>query len=160
MFNSVVGDFSLPPLIEKAMGKCRMPLDAYDMKPEGMIAYLRYNGWHFNKKACEWAVAQMRKYNPVTKKDEEVEYMDKDKVESILTKQGVTLENNVGYDHVYVANMVKADFYKSSIEDEAHIALFVKDMVDDTDQKDGFIFNRFYADCNHNGIGIPWDDIL
>ena len=124
------------------MGKCRMPLDAYDMKPEGMIAYLRYNGWHF------------------TKKDEEVEYMDKDKVESILTKQGVTLENNVGYDHVYVANMVKADFYKSSIEDEAHMALFVKDMVDDTDQKDGFIFNRFYADCNHNGIGIPWDDIL
>lgn len=117
-----------------------MPLDAYDMKPEGMIAYLRYNGWHFNKKACEWAVSQMRKYNPVTKKDEEVEYMDKDKVESILTKQGVTLENNVGYDHVYVANMVKADFYKSSIEDEAHMALFVKDMVDDTDQKDGFIF--------------------
>lgn len=58
------------------------------------------------------------------------------------------------------ANMVKADFYKSSIEDEAHMALFVKDMVDDTDQKDGFIFNRFYADCNHNGIGIPWDDIL
>lgn len=110
------------------MGKCRMPLDAYDMKPEGMIAYLRYNGWHFNKKACEWAVAQMRKYNPVTKKDEEVEYMDKDKVESI--------------------------------EDEAHMALFVKDMVDDTDQKDGFIFNRFYADCTHNGIGIPWDDIL
>ena len=109
-----------------------MPLDAYDMKPEGMIAYLRYNGWHFNKKACEWAVSQMRKYNPVTKKDEEVDYMDKDKVESILTKQGVTLENNVGYDHVYVANMVKADFYKSSIEDEAHMALFVKDMVDDT----------------------------
>lgn len=72
----------------------------------------------------------------------------------------MTLENNVGYDHVYVANMVKADFYKSSIEDEAHMALFVKDMVDDTDQKDGFIFNRFYADCNHNGIGIPWDDIL
>lgn len=103
---------------------------------------------------------QMRKYNPVTKKDEEVDYMDKEKVESILTKQGVTLENNVGYDHVYVANMVKADFYKSSIEDEAHMALFVKDMVDDTDQKDGFIFNRFYADCNHNGIGIPWDDIL
>ena len=78
------------------MGKCRMPLDAYDMKPEGMIAYLRYNGWHFNKKACECAISQMRKYNPVTKKDEEFDYMYKEKVESILTKQGVTLENNVG----------------------------------------------------------------
>ena len=86
------------------MGRCRIPLDVYDMKPEGMIAYLRYNGWHFNKKCCEWAVAQMRKYNPVTKKDEMVEYMDKEKVESLLSKQGVTLENNVGYDHVYVAD--------------------------------------------------------
>lgn len=53
MFNSVAGDFPAT-LKRKAMGKCRMPLDAYDMKPEGMIAYLRYNGWHFNKKACEW----------------------------------------------------------------------------------------------------------
>lgn len=25
---------------------------------------------------------------------------------------------------------------------------------------DGFIFNRFYADCCHNGIGIPWEDLL
>lgn len=32
------------------MGRYKIPLDAYDMKPEGMIAYLRYNGWHFNKK--------------------------------------------------------------------------------------------------------------
>lgn len=35
-----------------------------------------------------------------------------------------------------------------------------KEIVDDPDQADGFIFNRFYADCNHNGIGIPWDDVL
>jgi hypothetical protein len=40
MFNSVAGDFPAT-LKRKAMGKCRMPLDAYDMKPEGMIAYLR-----------------------------------------------------------------------------------------------------------------------
>lgn len=151
---------SLPSLKNGAMGKCRMSLDVYDMKPEGMIAYLRFNGYHFNKKMCEWAVKQMRKYNSVTKKDEEVEYWDKEKVEEILTKQGVTIENNVGYDHVYVANMVKADFYKSSIEDEAHLALFIKDMVDDSDQKDGFIFNRFYADAAHNGVGIPWDEVL
>lgn len=37
------------------MGRYKIPLDAYDMKPEGMIAYLRYNGWHFNKKMCDWA---------------------------------------------------------------------------------------------------------
>lgn len=27
-------------------------------------------------------------------------------------------------------------------------------------QKDGFIFNRFYADCCHNGVPIPWEDVL
>lgn len=32
--------------------------------------------------------------------------------------------------------------------------------VDDADQKDGFIFNRFYADCCHNGVPIPWEDVL
>lgn len=35
-----------------------------------------------------------------------------------------------------------------------------KEMADDPDQADGFVFNRFYADCNHNGVGIPWDDVL
>ena len=55
------------------------------MKPEGMIAYLRYNGWHFNKKACEWAVKQMWKYNSVTKRDERIEYIDKEKVEEMIS---------------------------------------------------------------------------
>lgn len=64
------------------------------------------------------------------------------------------------HDHVYVANMARADFYKSSIKDEEQLAQFIKDMVDDTDQKDGFIFNRFYADCCHNGVPIPWEDVL
>lgn len=100
------------------------------------------------------------KYNSVTKRDERIEYIDKEKVEEMLSKHNVTLENNAGYDHVYVANMARADYYKSSIEDEAHLSLFIKDMVDDSDQKDGFIFNRFYADMTHNGIGIPWDEIL
>lgn len=132
----------------------------YDRKPEGMIAYLRYNGWHFNKKACEWAVERMFRYNSVTKKDEHVEYWDKEKVEGVLSKHNVTLENNTGYDHVYVMNMARADFFKSSIADEEHLALFVRNMTDDSDQQDGFIFNRFYADMCHCGVGIPWDDLL
>ena len=41
--------------------KYRQSLNAYDYQPEEMRAYLRYNGWHFNKKMCEWAVKQMRK---------------------------------------------------------------------------------------------------
>lgn len=142
------------------MGKCRMPLDVYDMKPEGMIAYLRYNGYHFNKKMCDWAVSLMRKESKATGKEEPIEPLTKDKVEDMLAANSVKLDNLVGYDHVYVANMVKADFWGSSIKDEAGMAQYVKDVIDDVDQRDGFVFNRFYADCCHNGLPIPWDDVL
>ena len=142
------------------MSRNRIPLDVYDMNPEGMIAYLRYNGWHFNKKLCEWAVGLMKKMNASTGKMESVEPIDKDTVDELLKAHSVKLEDNAGYDYVYVANMAKADFYKSSIKDEASLAQFVKDMIDDPDQADGFVFNRFYADCNHNGVGIPWDEVL
>ena len=109
--------------------KYRQSLNAYDYQPEEMRAYLRYNGWHFNKKMCEWAVKQMRK-------------------------------NNVGYDACYIAHMCLADFYGSSITEEKQMAQFIKDYVDDEDQQDGFIFNRFYADTSFNGVGIPWEEIL
>lgn len=142
------------------MGRCRMPLDMWDVKPEGMTAYLRHNGWHFNKKMCEWAVRMMRRKNTTTGRMEEIEAADKEGVEKMLNEHGITLENAVGYDHVYVANMCKADFWGSSIKDEQSMAQYVKDMVDDADQKDGFVFNRFYADCVHNGMPIPWDDVL
>ena len=132
----------------------------YDLKPEGMIAYLRYNGYHFNKKMCDFAVSLMWKVNKSTKEEEKVEPITKDTVEELLKVNSVTIMNKDAYDVVYIANMAKADFFKSSLKDEASLAQFIKDMADDPDQADGFIFNRFYADCNHNGIGIPWEDVL
>ena len=137
-----------------------MPLDVYDLKPDAMIAYLRYNGYHFNKKMCDWAVGRMRKVNKASGKEEPIEPINKDKVEEMMQTNGLTLENLVGYDHVYVANMCKADFLGKSIKDEASLAQYVKDTIDDVDQKDGFVFNRFYADCCHNGMPIPWEDLL
>ena len=61
---------------------------------------------------------------------------------------------------VYVANMAKADYYKSSIIDESHLALFLKDYIDDPDGYDGLPFTRFYADCIGSGTPIMWDDML
>lgn len=142
------------------MRKNRIPLDAYDMKPEGMIAYLRHNGWHFNKKMCDWAVSLMWKTNKSTGEEEKIEPIGKDTIEELLKVNSITIKNHDTYDIVYIGNMAKADFFKSSIKDEASLAQFIKDMADDPDQADGFIFNRFYADCCHNGIGIPWDDVL
>lgn len=142
------------------MIRCKMPLDMYDMKPEGMIAYLRYNGYHFNKKMCEWATRNMRKTNKTSGKNEPIDALTKEKVEAMLQSNDVSLDNAIGYDHVYVANMCKADFWGCSIKDEQSMAQYIKDVVDDVDQKDGFIFNRFYADCCHNGMPIPWEDML
>ena len=36
-------------------------LDIRDKMPSGMEEYLAQNGWHFNKKLCDWAVSKMRK---------------------------------------------------------------------------------------------------
>ncbi len=138
----------------------REPLDIYDRKPEGMVDYLRYNGWHFNKKMCEFAVSKMRRKNPTTKSEEKIEAWDKEKVEDLLKKHNVVLENLTGYDHVYICNQGFSDLYKESVPDEQHLALYVKNMVDDIDQADGFIFNGWYANTVRNGIPIPWDDVL
>lgn len=123
----------------------RLPLDMYDDIPMEMRKYLRFHGWHFNKKACDFAVSLMRKKNASTGKTEKIEPLTKDQVDSMLAKYGVTLENNVDYDYVYVANMGKADLLKSSITDEQHLALYVKDIVDDVDAGDGEIIDELYS---------------
>ena len=102
-----------------------MPLDMYDLKPEAMVAYLRYNGYHFSKKMCEWAVKQMYKYDPSTKRDVGISFWDKEKVDALLLGQGIEVKNKIGYDHVYVANRARADFYKSSLTDDEELAQFI-----------------------------------
>lgn len=135
-------------------------LDTASRMPSGMREYLDTYGWHFSKRLCEWAVSNMRKMNPATGKMERPPLMTKDEVEELLKKHGVVLENCKGHDHVYVANMAKADYWKSSIEDDAHLAKFVKDYLDDFDGYDGMAMTRFYADCIGNGTPIVWEDML
>lgn len=123
-----------------------------------MREYLATYGWHFSKKMCEWAVGNMK----VEKngKPENLEAMKRDDVEEMLKKLGIKLEKDKGYDAVYVANMAKADYFKSSIPDEAHLAMFVKDYIDDPDGYEGLPFTRFYADCIGSGTPIMWEDML
>lgn len=85
-------------------------LQEYDIIPREMRAYLRNNGRHFNKNACEWAVRNMRKYNETTRRLERIETLDKTAVDELLKNNGITLDDARGYDYVYVANMCKADF--------------------------------------------------
>ena len=129
----------------------RKSLDLYDDRPTSMKRYLKYYGQHFNKKLCNFAVSKMNHgKSPVPK----------EKVEEILSKNGIELQNNELYDHVYVYNMGNNDFLGSSILDEKHLAMYVKDVIDDEDGYDGIVFNRWYADTVTLGIPIEWDEML
>ena len=118
----------------------------YDIKPEGFINYLRYYGPHFNKKLCEFACKQMQK----------MEY-SKEKLDVLLQSHNIEIQNAKLHDAVYVANWCKNVFYGSSIADEKHFVLFIKDIFD---KEPDFIFNRWYADMAKQGIPIEWEDMI
>ena len=68
------------------------------------------------------AVKAMRRVNPATGKKEPIEPLNKEQVEELLQKHNIKLEHNEGHNFVYAANMIKADYWKSSIKDEASLA--------------------------------------
>lgn len=138
----------------------RESLDQFDVLPPAMINYLRHYGRHFNKKLCEFATKKMRISKEDDKDEKEFKPISKEKVDTILSNYNVKLKNNQLYDYVYVANMCKADFYGSSIEDDKHFALYIKDVIDDVDGYDGLVFNRWYADMCRKGIAIDWEEML
>ena len=142
--------------------KRRVPFAMYEveMMPPEMKAYLRNYGYSFSKKACEFAVSHMRRENKSTGKMEKIEPYSKTKAEELLEKNGVKLENNMGYNFVYVLNMSMADYWKQSIEDEAHLAKHVKAIIDDVDENPENLFRMWIAKMDGNGIPIPWEDIL
>ena len=133
-----------------------MRLDNKQRFPSGMESYLELNGWHFNKKMCEWASSKM--YKRLNGNKEYITTYSFQSFEQLLKQYDVKLE--ISYDAVYIANMCKADFLGSSIPDEQHLIKYVKDVLDDADNYDGMSFTRFYADCIGQGISIPWEDLL
>lgn len=142
------------------MGREKTPLDYYEDIPREMRSYLRNYGYSFSKRACEYAVSRMRKADPVTGKSAKIEPFSKEKVEEMLKKHGVTLKNNIGYNHVYVANMIAADYWKSSVEDEEHLCRMVKDIIDDVDDNPENVFRRWIISMDGNGEPIEWEDLL
>ena len=137
----------------------------YDEIPEGMDRYLNLYGCHFNKKLCKEAVSRM-----YTKEDEDegegedeekhLRPYTKEQVDSLLDTYNIKPKRKKLYDHVYIANMVANDFLGRSVPDEKHLALYIKDALDDPDAEEGYIFNRFYADCMYMNNPIEWDDMI
>ena len=82
--------------------------DVYDELPEDMIAYLRYNGRHFNRRLVEFATSKM------TTRDSNgtevpLEPISKDKLFDMMKQNGVYLDNNDNpYDSLFASNICKA----------------------------------------------------
>lgn len=135
-------------------------LDIYDDMPEAMRRYISQNGWHFNKKACDYATSRMKYKNPSTNKIEPIIAWSKEQVENLLTNNSVKLENPIMYDHVYVTNMAKADHYMSSLIDDRCVALFVKETLEDVDGSDELPFRYWLQKCVALGEPVEFEDLL
>lgn len=130
-------------------------MDYYDILPAGMDAYLSSYGWHFSKALCEWAVSKMRDRN-----GNKISIRTKEQIDNILKANNVEIENDYGYDKVFVYHMGISDYMGSSITDEPHIAKYVKDVLDDKDGYEGIALTRFLADCSAKGVPIMWEDVI
>ena len=118
----------------------------YDIKPRGFLNYLRYYGPHFNTKLYKFACSNLEKAD-----------YTKEKLDQLLQAYNIQIKNSKLLDYVYLANWCKSVLYGSSIIDEKHLALFIKDILD----KEGdLVFNRWYADMAKLGIPIEWEDVL
>lgn len=142
---------SCRPLKKNSMTR----MDYYDILPAGMDAYLSSYGWHFSKALCEWAVSKMRDRN-----GNKISIRTKEQIDNILKANNVEIENDYGYDKVFVYHMGMSDYMGSSITDEPHIAKYVKDVLDDKDGYEGIALTRFLADCSAKGVPIMWEDVI
>lgn len=136
-----------------------IPLDIHDDMPEGMRLYISNFGWHFNKKAYEYATKLMRKRSPKTNMEERVKAYTKEEIDAMLMTYNVELKRKIMYDYVFVATMCRADYLGSSIEDEEHLVKYIKDTVDDVDASDETTFRRWVATMIGNGSPIDWYEI-
>nr|DAF76397.1 MAG TPA: hypothetical protein [Caudoviricetes sp.] len=137
----------------------RTSLDTYDRMPDGMRSYLRNYGWHFNRKACEFAARHMYRRTE-SGSLERTTALTREQVDDLLSRTGVQIENDVGYDMVYVATMCRSDYLGSSISDEVHLAKIIRDILDDADAGDGEVMRCWYAKMVARGIPVDWEDLL
>lgn len=133
----------------------RQSFDIYSEMPKAMKRYLSVNGWHFNKAASEFAAKRMKKEGGGS-----IAPYEKKQVEELLKKYGVQIENDLGYDAVYVANMCRADHLRGSVTDEAHMAMYIKETLDDPDGSDGDVMYCWYNKMERAGVPIDWDGFL
>lgn len=135
-----------------------IPLDLLDDFPRPMRRYLKYYGWHFNRKAYEYAASLMWKED--NGKKQRVPVMTKEETDTLLRENGVEVTNKGNYDYVYWAMQCRADLMPQAIEDAKHHAQYVKSMADDPDITPEATFRKWYCCAIGSGTAIPFEDFL
>ena len=121
------------------------------MQPSAKEMYIAEMGWHFNERACQYAVQYLKDRN-----NKPIKPYSKEEVDELLKKQNVTLEKNKGWDYVYIANMAKSDMDGSPLADDKSIANYVKIVIDDVDAADGEIMGCWYVKMIFRHIPVDW----
>lgn len=122
------------------------------------MRYINNYGCHFNNKLCMEAVSRM--YTEVDGEEKKLKPYTKEQVDKLLESYNIKVHRAKLYDAVYVANMAANDYLGKSVPDEKHLAMFIKDMIDDPDAEEGFVFNRWYADTMFMNDPVDWEDML
>ena len=97
------------------MRKRKMSLDTWMDIPEDMKKYLQNYGYHFNHKIYRFAVSKMFKKNKEGK-DEKIEPVDRDKVQEMLKKYNITLENDEMYDSTYLYSLAMSAYMGTAFD--------------------------------------------
>lgn len=119
-----------------------------------MEDYLSAYGWHFSKKMCEFAVSLLKDKNG------NVMAVTKEQTDTMLRNNGIHIDQNSGYDYVYVFAWLKSTLYGSAILDETRLAAAVKDYMDGHNAYEEMAFTHFYSDVIACGHVIIWEDML
>ena len=131
-------------------------LEILDLTPEEYREYVRRHGKHFSKELCEFAVSMMEAEDKNGNRSH-LKPMTKEEVDKLLQENKVEVRRAMEHDTVFVANMGKADYLGDSVPDEAHLARYIKNVIDDPDGYDGIAFNRWFADMCAKKVEVPWE---
>lgn len=113
--------------------------------------YLSEMGWHFNEKACNYAVQYLKDRN-----NKPIKPYTKEEVDALLEMHNVVLEKNKGWDYVYVASMAKSDMDGSPLANNESIANYIKVVIDDADAADGEVMGCWYVKMIFRHIPVDW----
>lgn len=126
---------------------------------ESEAYYMDMHKGHFSKKMAEWAASMMKKEDATGELKKITPYTT-DEVEEMLKSANVELPEGCIYDALYLANMAKADYLGSSIEDKVHLVRYIEDTLCDPDGCPEMVLACFRAKCDVKDIPIHWERYL